>query len=117
MANSVKRQKLEDKILMSLNSFLRNNTSDPRLTKTSISKVELNTDNSIVKVYWDTYDPSLKEGLGSTMESMAGRMRSHLAHVLNIRHVPEVSVHQDNQYEAEQHIESLLKRDSDQNDG
>lgn len=112
MANSVKRQKLEDKILMSLNSFLRNNTSDARLTKTSISKVELNTDNSVVKVYWDTYDPNLKPVLGETMGSLASRMRSHLASVLNIRHVPEVQVLEDQQFEAEQHIESLLNQNS-----
>lgn len=116
MGNSIKRQKLEDKILMSLNSFLRNNTSDSRLSKTSITKVELNTDNSSVKVFWDTYDPNLKTELAGTMPSMAGRMRSHLAGVLNIRHVPEVSVVYDTQFEDEQHIEKLLKQDSSQDE-
>lgn len=101
---------------MSLNSFLRNNTSDVRLTKTSISKVELNADNSVVKVYWDTYDPKLKTDLAATMSSLAGRMRSHLANVLKIRHVPEVTVLYDTQFEAEQHIENLLKQDHNQSD-
>jgi ribosome-binding factor A len=114
MGNSIKRQKLEDKILMSLNSFLRNNTSDARLTKTSITKVELSPDNSMVKVFWDTYDPNLKTELATTMPSMSGRMRSHLASVLNIRHVPEVQVKYDTQFEDEQHIEQLLKQDTTQ---
>ena len=43
-------------------------------------------------------------------------MRSHLAGVLNIRHVPEVSVLYDTQFEDEQHIEKLLKQESNQDD-
>ena len=108
MAKSVKKQKLEDKILMSLNSFLRSNTSDSRLTKTSITKVEVNIDNSIAKVYWDTYDAELKPKLMRTMKSLSGRMRTHLASILNIRHVPQVEVICDTQYEDAEKITNLL---------
>lgn len=101
---------------MSLNSFLRNNTSDSRLTKTSITKVELNTDNSSVKVYWDTYDLELKPTLNSTMKSMAGRMRTHLAGVLKIRHVPEVEVYCDTQFEDEQKITDLINNSNNSNE-
>lgn len=104
----IKKAKFEDRILNELNLILRQDLNDTRLQFASLTKVELTNDFSVATVYWDTFDPSKKEGISNALESAESRLRGSLSKVLNVRHTPELNLTYDEQYESEQHISSLL---------
>ena len=106
-----KKTKLEERILSELNSFLRTRVSDKRLMLMSFTKVELNNDLSMAKVFWDSYNSSeadIRRELQETLDQARGKLRAHLAQVLNIRHTPDLTFGYDSQFESEKEIESIL---------
>ncbi len=113
-APSFKKTKFEERLLHEMNSMLRREISDPRVTFLSFTKVELTPDYSIANVYWDTFDASKKNDCEEAVNGLAGKFRSLLAQVLQVRHTPSLRFAYDNQYEAEQEIDRLLSRHDDQ---
>lgn len=107
------REKYQEKILNSLNSFLRKDVGDPRFQFVSITKVELNQDYSQVKAFWDTFDLSKKEDIEKNIETIAKKARNHLAKVLDVRHVPQIEFLFDAQYVEEQNIMNILNAEKD----
>ena len=107
-AKSFKKDKFEERLLLEMNSMLRREIGDPRVTFLSFTKVELSHDYSIANVYWDTFDASKKEDCSKAVEGLAGVFRSLLARVLAVRHTPQLRFSYDNQYEAELEITKLL---------
>ncbi len=107
-----KKEKLEEKIRYEANEFLRREISDHRLELTTISRVELNSDSTSAKVFWDTYDPSKKsEALKAFTPALAGKFRSYLAAKLTSRVIPLISIHYDATFEAEAEIDGLLSKE------
>ncbi|MGB0453767.1 MAG: 30S ribosome-binding factor RbfA [Bacteriovoracaceae bacterium] len=115
--NNIKKQKLEEKILNSLNQYLRTGISDPRLVCVSLTKAELSHDLSQATVYWDSFSPEMKQEVEGVMGKLQGRFRSHLASVLTMRHIPQVLIKNDSQFEDQKHIEDLLKSETDSGKG
>lgn len=111
---SFKRDKYEDRILGEANSILRSKISDARLQFVSITKVELNKDYSVATLYWDTYNADSRAGAQEAIDSIAGRVRTLLAKSLDVRAIPSIEFKYDSQYEAEQAIDELLKRESEE---
>lgn len=99
----------EEKIQKEINSLLRSELKDPRLMLMSVTRVELNQDYSVAKVYWDTFDSSKRGDVKSAIEGTAGRLRSLLAKNLKVRHTPVLSFIYDSQFEDEAKIDKLLK--------
>jgi len=104
-----KKERYREKLKDELNLFLRTEIKDPRLTFVSFTKIELANDYSYANVYWDTFQTENKEGIQTALEKMSGRLRSLLAKVLDVRHTPSLKFIYDNQFEAEQEINKLLK--------
>lgn len=113
--NAFKKQKYEDRLVTEINLYLRSTIRDARLQFVSITKVEMSSDYSSAKIYWDTFDANLKKGAMEAFEGLAGKIRSHLAGLLNVRHTPTLSFFYDSQFEDEQKIVSLLNKDKSQN--
>lgn len=99
----------EEKIKNELNSYLRREFSDKRLVMASFTRVELNPDYSVAKVFWDTFDRENRGEIKLAIDGTQGKMRSLLAKNLNIRHTPEVKFIYDSQFEDELKITDLLK--------
>lgn len=112
-AKSFKKTKFEERLLHEMNGMLRREISDPRVTFLSFTKVELTPDYSVANVYWDTFDTSKKEECAQAVNGLAGKFRSLLAHVLQVRHTPVLRFAYDNQFEAEQEINRLLADNKD----
>jgi len=110
--NNFKKEKFEERLLNEINSLLRTGISDSRLQRVSITKVELSPDYGYATVFWDTFDAGTRGDAKAAIESAAGRIRSELAKVLEVRHVPSISFVYDNQFEEEKKIMDLLKNDS-----
>ncbi len=107
-SSGYKKDKLQEKILNDLNSFLRFSVDDPRLSFVSITRVQLTDDYSRAEVYWDTFSEEKKEQASKAIQSVKGKLRSQLAKVLKIRAVPELVFKYDSQYESELKITKLL---------
>jgi ribosome-binding factor A len=109
--NNFKKQKYEERLLNEINGLLRSGgTNDGRLARVSITKVELSPDYGYATVSWDTYDSGTRGDAKTAIEASAGRIRSELAKVLEVRHVPALTFIYDNQFEEEKKIMDLIKK-------
>jgi ribosome-binding factor A len=109
--NNFKKEKYEERLLNEINSLLRSSTNDGRLARVSITKVELSPDYGYATVSWDTYDSGTRGDAKIAIEASSGRIRSELAKVLEVRHVPALTFIYDNQFEEENKITELLKKE------
>jgi ribosome-binding factor A len=107
------KEKFQGRIKDELNMFLRKEANDPRLTFVSITKVDLNKDYSVAKIYFDTFDANALESVKEAMGSTLSRMRKHLSTSLKVRHTPELKAFYDSQYEDELKITKILEADRD----
>ena len=103
--------KLTERMQNIINGYLRTGLSDSRLQFVSITRVELNRDSSVASVYWDTFDVEKKGDCSEAVKGLAGKFRSLLANVLQVRHTPQLKFAYDNQFEAQAEIDRLLKND------
>ena len=104
----------EERIKNELNSTLRRDISDPRLTFASITRVELLEDYSLAKVYWDTFDVAKRGDIKAAFDGgVASKLRSVLSKELNVRHTPKIELYYDSQFEDERKIEELIEKTKD----
>ena len=111
--NNFKKDKYEERLLNEINSLLRSNIKDGRLARVSVTKVELSPDYGYATVSWDTYDSHTRGDAKAAIEAGAGKIRSELAKVLEVRHVPSLSFIYDNQFEEAKKIMDLLQKEQD----
>lgn len=114
--NNFKKQKYEERLLNEINGLLRSGISDDRLRKVSITKVELSPDYGYATISWDTYDAGTRGDAKVAIEASKGHIRSELAKVLEVRHVPSLSFVYDNQFEEEKKIMDLINRENQKPD-
>jgi ribosome-binding factor A len=107
--NPFKKDKYEERLVNEINGLLRRNVRDDRLKFVSVTKVELSPDYAYAKVFWDTFDSSKRGDAKKAIEQSAGYLRSELAKLLEVRHVPSLSFEYDNQFEEANKIDKLLK--------
>jgi ribosome-binding factor A len=112
--NLFKKEKYEERLLNEINGLLRTGISDSRLQRVSITKVELSPDYGYATISWDTFDSHTRGDAKAAIEAATGRIRSELAKVLEVRHVPSLSFVYDNQFEEEKKIMDLMKADEAQ---
>lgn len=108
--------KFEEKILQHINTLLRRDFKDPRLVLVSVTGVELSQDYSYAKVFWDTFDKSKRGDAKQAIEGIAGKLRAKLAENLNVRHTPSLKFEYNAEYEAQKHIDDLLKGKASEED-
>jgi ribosome-binding factor A len=107
--NKHSKAKYEELVRNGINSALRRDVADARLSLCTITKVELTDEYDYAKVWWDTFDSSKRGDIKEALEGVKGKIRSLLASRLDVRHVPELQFHYDSQFEDEQRIAKLLK--------
>ena len=112
-AKSYKKEKYGERILHELNMILRRDLNDSRLQFASLTKVQLNRDCSVAKVYWDTFDPHRREDIKKAMEKAVGKMRGRLGQTLDVRTVPILELIYDNQFEEESKITRILEEEKE----
>ena len=112
MKKPFKKAKYEEQLLNEINTFLRRELADSRLTFVSVTKVELNKDYSQAKVFWDTFDNQRRGEIKKAVEGVAGKVRSLLAKVLTVRQVPTITFEYDSQFESEKKITQLLESEN-----
>ena len=113
--DNFKKIKYEERLLNEINGLLRAGTNDVRLARVSITKVELSPDYGYATVSWDTFDSGTRGDAKTAIEASTGRIRSELAKVLDVRHVPSLTFVYDNQFEEEKKIMELINAEKDKN--
>jgi ribosome-binding factor A len=100
----------QDRMKNAINSILRREISDPRLSLCTITRVDLNPDYSVAEVYWDTFDASKRGDIKEAIDGLTGKMRTLLAKNLEVRHTPVITFIYDSQFEDEMNITKLLNK-------
>ena len=113
--DNFKKIKYEERLLNEINGLLRAGTHDVRLARVSITTVELSPDYGYATVSWDTFDSGTRGDAKTAIEASTGRIRSELAKVLDVRHVPSLTFVYDNQFEEEKKIMDLINAEKDKN--
>ena len=108
--NNFKKTKFEERLLNEINGLLRTGLTDSRLHFVSITKVEMSPDYGYAEVFWDTFDSHTRGDAKKAIEKAKGRIRSELAKVLDVRHVPSLTFTYDNQFDEENKIVQLIKK-------
>lgn len=111
-AKGVTKTKLQERILNELNSILRTKLNNPHLQFVSFTSVDLNDDNSVCNVYWDTFDAHQRGNVKTALEASVSALRRELSKILKIRHTPEIRLFYDAQFEEENKITELLKKEN-----
>jgi ribosome-binding factor A len=114
--NKFSKVKYEERMRDEINLALRREFTDPRLTKVSVTHVELTQDYSHAKVYWDTFDVQTRGDAKEAIESTSSRMRKLLAMKLDLRHTPDLNFIYNSQFEDESKITRLLQDSSDESE-
>ena len=104
-----RNQRLASEILRTLSELLRLETKDPRLSRLSLTAVDLSRDLSVARVYFSLYDPDKgpEEALEG-LERAGGFLRSKLGRALQVRHVPELRFIHDDSAEEGARISELI---------
>ncbi len=107
--NNFKKDKFEERLLNEINGLLRTTLADTRLRFVSVTKVEMSPDYGYAVIFWDTFDAHRRGDAKKAIEAAKGKIRSELAKVLDVRHVPSLSFIYDNQFDEENKIVELIK--------
>lgn len=107
------KPKYEELVRNAINTSLRRDFSDTRLTFVTVTRVELSDDYANAKVWWDTFDTQKRGDCVDAISAIKGRLRKLLASRLEVRHVPDFHFVYDSQYEDEQKIAELLKAEGE----
>jgi ribosome-binding factor A len=115
--NKFSKIKYEERVRDEINLALRREFADPRLLNVSITHVELTSDYSHAKVYWDTFNTATRGDAKDAIESTTSRMRSLLASKMDVKHTPQIHYHYNSQFEDESKITKLLKDNDESSNG
>lgn len=108
---NAKKEQYENQMKDELNLLLRTGMKNTNLSFVSITRVEINADYSIATAYWDTFDLAKRGTIKEALEGAVGKMRTHLANTLKIRHTPIIKVRFDSSFEDEAEITNLLEEE------
>lgn len=106
--DSFSKLKYQERMLSEINILLRRDLSDPRLKDVTVTRVELTSDYSYGTIYWDTHNTGIRGDIKTAISKLAPKVRSQLASLLKVRHVPSLTFVYDSQFEDEHNIMSLI---------
>lgn len=104
--------RINEEIKKNVSSIIQNKVKDPRISSlVSVTRVEVTRDLSYAKVFISVFgDEKSKGDTVKALKSSAGFIRSELAHLVRIRHIPQILIELDESFERGMHINSLLTK-------
>ncbi len=76
----------------------------------SFTKVELNPDNSVAVVFWDTFNNSKRGDMKRAVTSSAPKLKSLLSKAIKMRKLPQLIFEYDSQYDEQRNMEIILAK-------
>jgi ribosome-binding factor A len=93
-----------------LSRLLLRRVRDPRLSSVTITEVDVTADMRIARIYVSLLDDDeeTRQEVLHSLQGAAGFLRRELAHLLEVRHTPELTFHLDESARYGAHIDQLL---------
>lgn len=127
---STRRLRLQSVIQEELSLKISREVKDPRIPPLTVTSVEVTPDASVATVFVallgaglsapESESPASEEAANLKIKeclkglaSASGLLRRHLAKILNIRHVPELTFREDRGFENAIRVNELLKKISE----
>ena len=111
MASSTRIRRVEEVLQRTLSTLLLREVSDPRLTMTSISDIEVSRDLAHAKVYISVIGDSEKaKSAMHALEKASGYLRRLLGKQTELRIVPELHFHLDTTVERGRKMADLIDK-------
>ena len=92
-----------------LSEVLLFESSDPRFSNVTISRVEASGNMAFAKVFVSVFPPEGHENLVKSLNQASGFFSRQLGQVLNTRNTPQLLFKYDSGYDHSDEIETLLK--------
>jgi ribosome-binding factor A len=108
--------RVADTIKSEIALLLLRKIKDPRLTQVTITNVSVTDDLATARVYYSVYEDSVIDQAGQGLLKATGFIRSHLAQVLSMRHVPKLLFLYDESLRQQADMEKLFQ-EIEQEDG
>ncbi|OIP47320.1 MAG: ribosome-binding factor A [Desulfobacterales bacterium CG2_30_60_27] len=108
--------RVADTIKTEIALLLLRKIKDPRLTQVTITNVSVTDDLAMARVFYSVYEDAAAEEAGQGLLKATGFIRSHLAHVLSMRHVPKLLFLYDESLRRQADMERLF-HEIEQEDG
>jgi ribosome-binding factor A len=108
--NPFRKDRFEERLLMEINGLIRTGLNDSRLQFVSVTKVELSPDCAYATIFWDTFNSHTRGDAKVALNTATGKIRTSLAQILKVRHVPTLTFVYDNQFEEESKITDLINK-------
>ena len=103
-------ERVAGQIRRDLATLLQKELKDPEVGFVSLSDVEVSRDLSHAKVYITCFDPDSAVTSIKALRRAAPFLRSRLAKMMRMRHVPELHFAHDDSVEKGSHIDDLISR-------
>lgn len=103
-------ERVAGQIRRDLATLLQKELKDPEVGFVSLSDVEVSRDLSHAKVYITCFDPESAPTTIKALRRAAPFLRSRLAKMMRMRHVPELHFAHDDSVEKGSHIDELISK-------
>lgn len=103
-------QRVNELIRQELSTLLIRRVRDPRLSSVTITEVDTTADLRTARIYVSILDDDeeTRQEMLCGLEGAAGFLRRELAHLLKVRHTPELIFHLDESARYGERIDQLL---------
>ncbi|MBE0602562.1 MAG: 30S ribosome-binding factor RbfA [Deltaproteobacteria bacterium] len=107
--------RVAERIREELSIILQRKVNDPGLSSVTITDVNITPDLKLAHVNYTAFvDPSERKPVAQALRRAEGYLRREVGSVLGLRCAPELQFHYDESYDRGAHIDSLLKKISDE---
>lgn len=105
-------RRFNELIRQELSTLLLRRVRDPRLSNVTITEVDVTADLRIARVYISALDDDdkVRQEILRSIQGAAGFLRRELAHILQVRHTPELDFRLDESARHGEHIDHLLEQ-------
>ena len=106
---SLKSKKIGSLITREISSIILEDIKDPHIKFVSITDADVSNDLSFAKVYFTCLNREYKEETEKALNHAANYIELELSKRIEIRKMPQISVHYDNSIEYGEQIEKKIK--------
>lgn len=108
--------RVADAVRVEISALLLRKIKDPRLVGVSITRVEVSDDLGHARVFYSILGNEAPENVARGLASAAGFIRSSLARILEMRHVPDLDFRLDLSGRKQEEMERLLREIAEEHD-
>jgi ribosome-binding factor A len=107
---TLRTQRLSSLLQNNLADILRRQVKDPRLSRVTLTGVDVSPDLSYARIYFTLFDVKEREKAEIAFKSASSFLRSRLAAVLHLKTIPKLLPVFDDTIDKAAHMEILIRK-------